>query len=78
MLEEVFQDAQVLEYGFSIEVEHPIMGNMRLLGSFIELSRAPPQIKSAPPILGEHTEEILREFGHDKNTIGRLKSAGII
>ena len=77
-LEEVFQDPQVREYGFPIEVEHPKMGKMRMLGSAIELSRTPPKIKSAPPILGEHTEEILREFGHDKNTIGRLKSAGII
>jgi len=77
-LEEVFQDPQVREYGFPIEVEHPKMGKMRMLGSAIELSRTPPKIKSAPPILGEHTEEILREFGHDENTIGRLKSAGII
>ncbi|OLC73278.1 MAG: hypothetical protein AUH87_00300 [Deltaproteobacteria bacterium 13_1_40CM_4_54_4] len=77
-LEEVFQDPQVREYGFPIEVEHPKMGKMRMLGSAIELSRTPPKIKSAPPILGEHTEEILREFAHDENTIGRLKSAGII
>ena len=77
-LEEVFQDPQVREYGFPIEVEYPKMGKMRMLGSAIELSRTPPKIKSAPPILGEHTEEILREFGHDENTIGRLKSAGII
>ena len=77
-LEEVFQDPQVREYGFPIEVEHPKMGKMRMLGSAIELSRTPPKIKSAPPILGEHTEEILREFGHDENTIGRLRSAGII
>ena len=77
-LEEVFQDPQVREYGFPIEVEHPKMGKMRMLGSAIELSRTPPKIKSAPPILGEHTEEILREFGHDENTFGRLKSAGII
>ena len=77
-LEEVFQDPQMREYGFPIEVEHPKMGKMRMLGSAIELSRTPPKIKSAPPILGEHTEEILREFGHDENTIGRLRSAGII
>jgi len=77
-LEEVFQDPQVREYGFPIEVEHPKMGKMRMLGSAIELSRTPPKIKSAPPILGEHTEEILREFGHDENAIARLRNAKII
>jgi crotonobetainyl-CoA:carnitine CoA-transferase CaiB-like acyl-CoA transferase len=77
-LEEVFQDPQVREYGFPIEVEHPKMGKMRMLGSAIELSRTPPKIKSAPPILGEHTEEILREFGYDENAIARLRNAKII
>jgi crotonobetainyl-CoA:carnitine CoA-transferase CaiB-like acyl-CoA transferase len=77
-LEEVFQDPQVREYGFPIEVEHPKMGKMRMLGSAIELSRTAPKIKSAPPLLGEHTEEILREFGHDENAIARLRDAKII
>jgi crotonobetainyl-CoA:carnitine CoA-transferase CaiB-like acyl-CoA transferase len=77
-LEEVFQDPQVREYGFPIEVEHPKMGKMRMLGSAIELSRTSPKIKSAPPILGEHTEEILREFGHDEHAIARLRNAKII
>jgi crotonobetainyl-CoA:carnitine CoA-transferase CaiB-like acyl-CoA transferase len=77
-LEEVFQDPQVREYGFPIEVEHPQMGKMRMLGSAIELSRTAPKIKSAPPLLGEHTEEILREFGYDENAIARLRNAKII
>jgi crotonobetainyl-CoA:carnitine CoA-transferase CaiB-like acyl-CoA transferase len=77
-LQEVFQDPQVREYGFPLEVEHPKMGKLRMLGSAIELSRTPPKIKSAPPVLGEHTEEILREFGYDENAIARLKNAKII
>jgi len=58
-LGEVFDDPQVREYGFPIEVEHPRMGKMRLVGSGVELSRTPPGIKMPPPTLGEHTGEVL-------------------
>ena len=77
-LEEVFQDPQVREYGFPVEVEHPKMGKRRLVGSAVEMSRTPPKIKTPPPVLGEHTEEILRAFGFDQQTIGRLKDTQVI
>jgi len=77
-LEEVFQDPQVREYGFPIEVEHPRMGKMRLVGSAIELSRTPPQISAPPPTLGEHTDQVLKELGYDEERIAKLKKEGII
>jgi len=77
-LEEVFQDPQVREYGFPIEVEHPRMGKMRLVGSAIELSRTPPQISAPPPTLGEHADQVLRELGYDEAAIARLKEEGVI
>lgn len=77
-LEEVFQDPQVREYGFPIEVEHPRMGKMRLVGSAIELSRTPPQISAPPPTLGEHADQVLKELGYDEERIAKLKKEGII
>jgi crotonobetainyl-CoA:carnitine CoA-transferase CaiB-like acyl-CoA transferase len=71
-------DPQVKEYGFPIEIEHPRMGKMRLVGSGIELSRTPPRIDKPPPVLGEHTNEILRELGYDGNAIIELEKLKVI
>src|ERR1043166_10020150 len=44
-LDEVFVDPQVREYGFPIEVEHPRMGKMKLIGNAVDMSRTPPRIE---------------------------------
>ena len=77
-LEEVFNDPQVKQYGFPVEVEHPKMGKMPLIGSGVQLSRTPPTIKTAPPILGEHTDEILRSISYDEQTIRKLRTDGVV
>lgn len=77
-LGEVFDDPQVREYGFPIEVEHPRMGKMHLVGSGVELSRTPPGIKMAPPTLGEHTGEVLGALGYNQEAIARLKELGVV
>ena len=77
-LEEVFNDPQVKQYGFPVEVEHPKMGKMPLIGSGVQLSRTPPTIKTAPPILGEHTDEILRSISCDEQTIRKLRTDGVV
>ena len=77
-LGEVFDDPQVREYGFPIEVEHPRMGKMRLVGSGVELSRTPPGIKMPPPTLGEHTGEVLGALGYSQDAITKLKDLGVV
>ncbi len=77
-MEEVFQDPQVKQYGFPVEVEHPKMGKMRLVGSGVNLSATPAAVKIAPPTLGEHTEEILRDLSYDEPAIHKLRNDGVI
>ena len=77
-LGEVFDDPQVREYGFPIEVEHPRMGKMHLVGSGVELSRTPPGIKMPPPTLGEHTGEVLGALGYSQDAITKLKDLGVV
>jgi crotonobetainyl-CoA:carnitine CoA-transferase CaiB-like acyl-CoA transferase len=77
-LDEVFKDPQVREYGFPLEVEHPQMGKMQLVGSGVDLSRTPPAVTLPPPMLGEHTEEILTKCGYDPVVVAKLREQGII
>lgn len=77
-LEEVFKDPQVREYGFPLEVEHPKMGKMRLVGSAIDLSRTPPKIDMPPPTLGEQTDDILGSLGYNQEAIAKLREMKVI
>lgn len=60
------------------EVEHPTAGLIKLLGPVAKLSVTPPRIKSPPPILGQHTNEVLMELGYDEAQIDAWRAAGVI
>jgi len=77
-LDEVFADPQVQSYGFPIEVEHPQMGKMQLIGNAVDMSRTPPTIDRPPPVLGEQTDEILGALGLDAQAIADLRVKGAI
>lgn len=77
-LDEVFADPQVKTYGFPVEVEHPRMGKMKLIGNAVDMSRTPPRIETPPPTLGEHTEEILTELGYERAAIADLRSRQVV
>lgn len=77
-LGEVFEDPQVRQYGFPIEVEHPRMGRIRMVGNGVDLSRTPPGVKMPPPELGEHTDEVLTALGYDTGAIATLKELGVV
>lgn len=77
-LDEVFADPQVQTYSFPVEVEHPKMGKMKLIGNAVEMSRTPPRIDRPPPMLGENTEEILAPLGFNAEKIDALRKKGVI
>jgi len=60
------------------EIEHPTIGVMRTLGLPIRLEGSPAEIRRHPPLLGEHTEEILVELGFNLDDIARLRIDGDI
>ena len=72
-------DAQAVARAMVQTVAHPALGDLPQLGPAPKLSVTPPTIRSAPPLLGEHTERILLELlGYDRSYIERLATGGII
>jgi len=78
-IDKVFADPQVLARDMLVEVPHPTAGKVKLAGSPLKLSRTPVRIKQPPPLLGEHTEEVLSTLlGYSSEEIKELRAEGII
>ena len=61
-LAQVFQDPHVLARGMLIELDHPLAGKMRAVANPVRMSETPPEYRSPPPLLGQHTREVLRDL----------------
>jgi crotonobetainyl-CoA:carnitine CoA-transferase CaiB-like acyl-CoA transferase len=77
-MDEVFADPQVKHIGIAQEIAHPKLGRIEVVGQAVSLSRTPSQIRRATPERGEHTVEILREYGYTDKAIADLRSKGAI
>ena len=75
----VFSDPQVLHRGMVEEVAHPTAGKVRLVGVPVKFSETPGEIASPPPLLGQHTEEVLgRVLGLTAGEVEELRKAGAV
>ena len=68
-MSEVFSDPQVISQNMVAQVEHPKLGNLKLVNQALKLNRTPAEVKTATPELGEHTESLLNELGYSKEEI---------
>lgn len=59
-----------------MEMEHPIEGTIKQLGFPVKLHGTPQQLRYPPPLLGQHTEEVMKELGLDNGTISALRERG--
>lgn len=70
--------AVVLARNMVTEVEHESCGPMKLVSPPVKYSDANPSIRSAPPTLGQHTQEILASLGYDDHEVEKLRSEGVV
>ncbi|HET8567864.1 MAG TPA: CoA transferase [Candidatus Limnocylindria bacterium] len=77
-LGEVFTDPTVRHLGLIAEVDHPTAGKVRAPGIPVRMDGTPPSVRRHPPLLGEHTDEILGEVGFSAEEIAALRRDGAI
>ncbi len=77
-LDETLNDPHIQARGMVLTMEHPVAGEIRMLGNPMHLSDTPVNYRLAPPTLGQHTEEVLKKLGYDQEAIAQLKEQGVI
>lgn len=78
-LAQVFDDPQVLARGLAIELPHALGGRVAQVASPIRLSETPVEYRRAPPLLGEHTSQVLQELlGMSGDEVVALREAGVL
>jgi crotonobetainyl-CoA:carnitine CoA-transferase CaiB-like acyl-CoA transferase len=77
-IDQVFADPQVRHLGLAQGVRSHERGDIELVGQAIEMSRTPSRIRTPPPLMGEHTDEILRALGYADEAIAELRAAEVI
>jgi formyl-CoA transferase len=77
-IREVFDDPQVRARGLVVELPHPTIGAVRTVASPLRLHDAPPTYRRHPPLLGEHTDEVLAEQGYSDGEVAALREEGVV
>lgn len=78
-IDQVFDDPQVQARQLRVTLAHPVAGTVPLVANPIRLSESPVQYRRAPPLLGQHTEEVLSDWlGLSERDMQQLKDAAVI
>jgi formyl-CoA transferase/CoA:oxalate CoA-transferase len=78
LMSDLFSDPQVLHRQMLVEVEHPKAGRIKQTGVPVKLSATPGGIDTPPPLLGQHTDAILRDLGYSPAQITAMRGDGAI
>ncbi len=77
-VDEVIDDEQVRHLGTFYQVQHPKEGEVWGVNPPVFIDRERPGPMRPPPVLGEHSEQILGELGLDRDEIAKLKTAKVV
>jgi formyl-CoA transferase len=76
-MKEIAADESLRETGTIVEVDHPVRGKYLTVGNPIKMSDSPTMVKRSP-LLGEHTEEVLRQLGYSADDLETLRAERVI
>ncbi|MAK33291.1 MAG: CoA transferase [Acidiferrobacter sp.] len=78
-IDETLNDPQVIHRQMRTQALHSSLGEINLLGSPLKLSETPGEVRRAPPVLGEDTDQVLREvLGYEDSAISALQADGVV
>jgi crotonobetainyl-CoA:carnitine CoA-transferase CaiB-like acyl-CoA transferase len=78
-LAQVFEEPQVKARGIRVVMDHPVAGKLSTVASPMRFSATPVEYKVPPPLVGEHTDEVLRGLlGKSEADVAALRAAGIL
>ncbi len=78
-IDQVLENEQVKAREMIVDIEHPTAGKLKMPGVAIKLSETPGAVVSPAPILGQHSEDILKKhLGYDDSTIASLREDGVL
>ncbi len=75
---DVVNDPQVLFRKMVVEIDHPKSGRIKVTGVPVKLSESPGDVRLPPPMLGQHTVDILKFLGYSDEDISKLKDEGVV
>jgi formyl-CoA transferase len=74
----MFEDEHVVANDLVIELEHPVVGKIKMANSPLRMSAAETGARTASPALGQHTREYLSELGFEAAGVAALLEAGVV
>ena len=77
-IEQVYADPHVQSRDMAVELEHPKSGAIRNIGVPVKLSDTPGSVRTPAPLLGQHSDEVLAQFGYAATDIEAFKNAGVL
>lgn len=77
-IEQILNHPQVIARDMILQIEHPIVNGLKVPGFPVKLSETPSSLRHHPPLLGEHTENVLSELGYSQKEIQQLREKGAI
>ena len=76
-VDQVFEDPQVQHLRMAMPIRHPVRGDTHLVSTAINIEGIESEVRRVPPLLGEHSSEILAQAGYTPAEIEQLRGLGV-